>query len=68
MQIDPKTVIPINHFEELICDPVYAHDGNAQSPLTNYFPSLYRPDVKIIWGHRDIVSITLLAAKFALRN
>lgn len=63
--IDPYDLVPINAFGEIITDPVYTfrYGRNTGSPLKNKFPGLYHRNASVIWGHKDIVTVTLLAAR-----
>jgi D-alanyl-D-alanine dipeptidase len=64
-KLDYHDFVPVNAFAELIADPVYSFAGNTspESPLTNQFPGLYSPDAKIVWGHKNLIAIAVLAAR-----
>ncbi|WP_298966955.1 hypothetical protein [uncultured Roseibium sp.] len=61
--IDVHHLIPLNLFPEIVADPVYARKNCSPGPVANHFPQLYHPETRIIWAHKTLASITLLAAK-----
>ena len=63
--IDPHDLVPLNVFDVLLVDPVYSFQGaeSADSPLVNQFPGLYHPEAKIMWAHRDLTAVVLVAAR-----
>lgn len=62
-KINVHQLIPLNLFHEIVADPVYARGDGDPGPIANYFPQLYHPETRIIWAHKALASITILAAK-----
>lgn len=62
-KINVHHLIPLNLFPEIVADPVYARKSCDPGPIANHFPNLYHPETRIIWAHKTLASITLLAAR-----
>jgi len=66
-QIQPDDLLPFSSFEDehpIIVDIVYAKPNHPD----NIFGQLYPADMPTIWGHKDIVLITLVAANLLRRR
>jgi len=60
-KIDANEIIPLNLLVDdfpIDIDVVYAKTDHPD----NHFPNLYDPNAQIMWAHKDIAAVTLLAA------
>ena len=63
----PDDLVPLNAFTAdypVILDVVYAQAGHPD----NHFGQVYHPEAKILWAHKDIAAVTLLAACIGCRQ
>lgn len=61
-KIATSDLIPFNAYEgrfPVVMDAVYADPEDKD----NHFKGLYHPEAKIIWAHRELAKVTLIAAK-----
>lgn len=61
-KINTEELVPANAFDVLKTQAIYASPYTNSGKLNNQFPALYHPKAQVVWAHKDIITITVLAA------